>query len=133
MAIAYWCILVAALLPYAWVSIAKWSGVRYDNRDPRGWLARQESPRVHRANAAQLNGFEAFPAFVAGVLMAQLAGVDPARIGLLAVVFVVFRILHGIFYLGGQHRLRSLAWFIGFACVLALIVQAAMRMSPAAG
>ena len=129
MAIAYWCILVAALLPYVWVTIAKASGQRYDNRDPRGWLARQDNPRAQRANAAQLNGFEAFPAFAAGVLMAQFAGVDPARIGLLAIAFVVFRILHGTFYVTGQHRLRSLAWFVAFFCVLALMVLAALKIT----
>ena len=45
MATAYWCILIAALLPYAWVTIAKASGQRYDNRDPRAWQAKQDNPR----------------------------------------------------------------------------------------
>lgn len=132
MATAYWCILIAALLPYAWVTVAKASGERYDNRDPRGWLARQDNPRALRGNAAQLNAFEAFPAFVAGVLMAQFAGVDPARIGLLAIAFVAFRVLHGLFYIVGQHRLRSLAWFAAFFCVIALMVQAALRVAASA-
>jgi uncharacterized MAPEG superfamily protein len=128
MATAYWCILVAAVLPYLWTAIAKSAGERYDNRDPRGWLARQDNPRTQRANGAQLNAFEAFPAFAASVLMAQFAGVDPAHITVLAIAFVVMRVLHGVVYLGGQHRLRSLAWAGGFACVLALMVQAALRV-----
>ena len=128
MAIAYWCVLIAALLPYVWVSIAKASGQRYNNRDPRGWLAKQENPRSTRANGAQLNAFEAFPAFAAGVLMAQLAGVEPGRIGGWAVAFVAFRILHGVFYLSDHHYVRSLVWFAGFFCVLALMAQAAMRV-----
>ena len=131
MAIAYWCILAAALLPYVWVSIAKAAGERYDNRDPRAWLARQDNPRTLRANAAQLNAFEAFPSFAAGVLMAQFAGVDPSRVGLLAMAFIAARILHGIFYIGGQHRLRSLVWFAGFACVIVLMAQAAWRIAAA--
>ena len=69
MAIAYWCILIAAALPYVWVGIAKASGERMDNRDPRGWIAKQTHPRVRRGNAAQLNAFEAFAPFAAGVLM----------------------------------------------------------------
>ena len=64
LATAYWCVLIAALLPYVWVAISKASGERYDNRDPRGWIARQANPRVHRANAAQLNSYEAFAPFV---------------------------------------------------------------------
>jgi len=129
MAVAYWCILIAALLPYVWIVIAKSGGERYDNRDPRNWLARQENPRTQRGNAAQLNAFEAFAPFAAAVLMAQAAGVDPQRITYLALGFVGFRILHGVLYLAGQARLRSLAWAGGIACVIALLVQAAMKVA----
>ena len=90
MAIAYACILIAFLLPYAWVAIAKRCGERYDNRDPRGWMQKQSNPLVHRANAAQLNAFEAFAPFAAGVLMAQLAGLAPDRINLLAMVCLLY-------------------------------------------
>lgn len=128
MTVAYWCILVAALLPYLWTSIAKASAPRYDNRDPRAWLARQDNPRTQRANNAQLNAFEAFAPFAAAVLMAQAAGVDPGRIGLLAVAFVLVRVLHGVFYVTGIHLLRSLAWFAGLACVVALMALAALRI-----
>lgn len=132
MRIAYACVLVAALLPYLWVLIAKRSGKRYDNRDPRGWLARQDDPRVQRAHAAHLNAFEAFPAFAAGVLMAQLAGVDPIRITTLTLAFVAFRVLHGLCYLAGRATLRSLAWLGGFACVLALMALAITRLASSA-
>jgi uncharacterized MAPEG superfamily protein len=74
MSISYWCVLVAALLPYVWSYVAKSSGSgRFDNRDPRGWLARQEAPRVHRADAAQHNAFEAFGPFAAGPASPKLA------------------------------------------------------------
>lgn len=130
LATAYWCVLIAALLPYAWVVIAKASGERYDNRDPRGWIARQTNPRVHRANAAQLNSYEAFAPFAAGVVLAQLAGVAADRIALLAVLFVAFRVLHGLVYVAGwRHSLRSLAWFGALVCVVVLFAQAAMRVA----
>lgn len=129
MALAYWCVLVAAMLPYVWTTVAKASGERYDNRDPRGWMARQTSPRVHRANAAQLNAWEAFAPFAAAVLMAQLAGVNEGRIALLAVVFIVLRFAHGVVYtLGMPHFLRSLAWFGAILCVFALMAMAALRL-----
>jgi uncharacterized MAPEG superfamily protein len=129
MTTAYWCILAAALLPYLWVMVAKTSGQRYDNRDPRSWLARQDNPRTLRANAAQLNAFEAFAPFAASVLMAQFAGVDPARITMLALAFVGLRVLHGVLYLAGYAALRSLVWAGGFGCVIALIVQAAQKIA----
>ena len=128
MPIAYWCILVAALLPYGWVVIAKRGGPRYNNRDPRQWVARQEDPRVQRAYAAHLNAFEAFAPFAAGVLMAQAAGVPVGLVQGLALAFVAFRILHGVFYLTALHWLRSLAWLCGFACVVWLMVSAATHV-----
>lgn len=131
--IAYWCVLIAALLPYVWVTVAKAGGKRYDNRDPRGWLARQENPRSIRANAAQLNAFEAFAPFAAGVVMAQLAGVPGDRIAWIALVFVVLRILHGILYITNQQRLRSLVWAAGLLSVLTLFVQAGLNVGGGAG
>lgn len=131
MAIAYWCVLLAAFLPYAWVAIAKSGGRRYDNRDPRGWLARQEDPRVRHAHAAHLNAFEAFAPFAAGVLMAQFAGVGEGLVAMLAVGFIAFRILHGLFYLSGRHLLRSTAWTGGFLCALGLMALAALSLATA--
>jgi uncharacterized MAPEG superfamily protein len=127
--VAYWCVLVAALLPYVWTVVAKSRGQRYDNRDPRAWLARQDDPRVQRANAAQLNAFEAFPAFAAAVILANLADVANARIALLAVVFIIARVFHGVFYVTGIATARSLVWFVGLACVIALFVQAAVAVA----
>ena len=128
MTVAYWCILVAALLPYLWVSVAKATGERYDNREPRRWQAAQDNPRSQRANAAQLNAFEAFAPFAASVLMAQAAGVDPARITMLAIAFVALRVLHGVFYIGGAHLLRSVVWGGAIACVVWLMGQAALHV-----
>ena len=128
LATAYWCVLVAALLPYAWVAIAKASAPRYDNRDPRGWVARQDNPRLKRAHAAHLNALEAFAPFAAGVLMAQLAGVAEATIATLALAFVALRIAHALSYIADRPLLRSLAWFGALGCVVALLVLAALAV-----
>lgn len=127
MSTAYWCILIAALLPYVWVAFAKTGAPGYNNKDPRGWIARQDSYRVRNAHAAHLNAFEAFAPFAAGVLMAQLAGVDHALIGQLSMAFIACRVLHGVFYLASIPLARSLVWFGGIGCVIALLAQAAMK------
>lgn len=124
--VAYACVFIAALLPYIWVGIAKAGARGYDNRDPRAWITRQDSPRLQRAHAAHLNAFEAFPIFAAGVALASLAGIADERIALLSVVFIIARILHGVLYLTGHATLRSLAWLVGIVCSLALLLQAAM-------
>ena len=130
MTLAYACLLIAALLPYVWTVVAKQSaGGRLDNHEPRVWLEKQENPKSRRADAAQKNAFEAFPAFAAAVLMAQAAGVDPRHIGGLAAAFVVFRVLHGLFYVGNQASMRSLVWFGGLLCVLALMGMAVLGVA----
>jgi uncharacterized MAPEG superfamily protein len=131
-ALACWCVLAAALLPYVWTIVAKSTGRRFDNRDPREWLAKQDNPRSRRANAAQLNAFEAFAPFAAGVILARIAGVDEQQIALLALIFIGARILHGLFYVTNRARLRSLAWAAGFSCVIGLLAQAAMRAGEVA-
>lgn len=129
-AIAYWCLFVLALLPYIWISTAKaMAGTRYDNRDPRQWLAKQQNPLTQRAHAAQLNGFEAFPLIAAGLLMAQLAGVAADTAATLMLVITVARIAHGISYIAGKALMRSAVWFVGLGCTLALFVLAALRVN----
>lgn len=130
LATAYFCILIVALLPYVLALVAKTSAPGYNNRNPRAWLAKQTGNyRVQRANAAHLNAFEAFAPFAAAVLMAQAAGVDHARIALLALIFVAMRIAHGVFYVIDVQLARSLSWLGGFACVVALMVQAALGIA----
>jgi uncharacterized MAPEG superfamily protein len=124
MTVAFWCLLVAGLLPYVSTMSAKAGGERFDNRNPRDWLAAQSGFRK-RANAAQLNGFEAFPLFAAGVLVAHLAGAGQPRIDQLAVGFVVARVAYTLFYFMDLALLRSLAWFVGIGCSVTLFFIAA--------
>ncbi len=128
LATAYGCVLVAALLPYVWVAVAKASAPRYDNRDPRGWIARQDNPRLQRAYHAHSNALEAFAPFAAGVVLAQLAGIAPSTIAALALAFVALRIVHGVAYVANLAALRSLAWFGALGCVVTLFVRAALAV-----
>jgi uncharacterized MAPEG superfamily protein len=121
---ALWCVLIAGLLPYAAALTAKIGGQDFSNADPRGWLARQEGFR-HRANSAQLNSFEAFPFFATAVLVAEFLNAPRARVDALAAGFIVARAAYLGCYLGNLPALRSLAWFAGLACIIALFVVSA--------
>jgi uncharacterized MAPEG superfamily protein len=123
MTIALWCVLIAGLLPYVATLIAK-AGAHFDNRDPRAWLAQQQGYR-RRANAASMNGFEALPLFAAAVLIAHVVRGPQAGANLLAVGFIVARAAHLACYLADQATLRSVAWFLGLACVVGLFVLSA--------
>ncbi|MGO4761032.1 MAPEG family protein [Cupriavidus sp. 2KB_3] len=122
MPIAFWCVLVAGLLPVLTVAIAKAGGRGgFDNHDPRGWLEKQ-SGRARRADLAHRNHFEAFPFFAAGVLIATHMSAPQARIDELAMVFVVARILYTVCYLTDRATLRTLCWTIGFLTVIGLFL-----------
>jgi uncharacterized MAPEG superfamily protein len=123
MTTAYWCVLAAGLLPYLATVTAK-LGARFDNRQPRDWLARQSGYRA-RANAAQLNGFEAFPLFAAAVIVAHQLGAPQPRIDTLALTFVAARLVYFACYLADVHWLRSLAWFAGIGAAVAIFVTPA--------
>ncbi len=123
MTIAYWCLLVAGVLPYAWVVAAK-AAPGFDNRVPRAFLDTVTGWR-RRALWAQYNAFEALPLFIAAVIIAHLAGVPQGRVDALSVAFIGFRILHGVFYIADRATARSLVWTGGFVCILALFVSAA--------
>lgn len=125
MTTAFWCVLVAGLLPIVWAGVAKaGGGRRYDNARPREFLAELEGYR-QRANWAQQNSYETYPLFVAGVLIASLAGAPQPTVDALAVAFVVARVLYGIFYITDRSTLRSLTWLAAFGCVVGMFVAAA--------
>jgi len=124
MTVALWCVLAAALLPYLATTIAKAGGARYDNRDPRAWLEKQQGFRV-RANNAQLNSFEAFPFFAAAVLVAQMLQAPQDRVDALALIFIAARLGYLACYLADWHGARSVAWLIGWLACIVLFVSGA--------
>jgi uncharacterized MAPEG superfamily protein len=122
--IAYWCVFVAALLPFACAWIAKSPGFRkprkqggFDNADPRAWLAKQTDWQA-RANAAQANSFEALPFFIGAVIVAHQLNAAQTIVDILAVIWVTLRIMYIAMYVGGLPTARSLIW------ALALLVNA---------
>jgi len=118
---AYWCVLAAAVLPYLSADLAKAGayGPR-DNAAPREWASRQSGWRS-RANAAQANGFEGLPFFIGAVVIAHQLGAAQGRIDLLAVAYVVLRVVYVGLYVAGIGGLRSAVWALGFVANVALL------------
>lgn len=121
MTVAFWCVLIAILLPIVCASIAKYGGGKFrpsNNHDPRTFLDNlQGFPK--RAHAAQLNSFEAIPAFAAAVIIADIVGnATQTTMDVLAVAYITTRLLYMIFYLADLALLRSLVWFVGLAIVV---------------
>ena len=114
--VAYWCVLIAALLPMgcAWLAKSGSFGKSrkdggFDNRDPRAWMARQTDWRA-RANAAQANSFEGLPFFIGAVIIAHLLGAGQTLLDMLALLYVMLRIFYIMMYVSDMPTVRSALW-----------------------
>ncbi|MCY1379225.1 MAPEG family protein [compost metagenome] len=76
--------------------------------------------------AAHLNSFEASLLFAVGVLMAHVTQTHGVLVDVLAVTFVVARVLYLLFYWADLHWQRSLVWGVGFLCSLLLMLSPAL-------
>jgi uncharacterized MAPEG superfamily protein len=125
--VAYWCVLIAALLPFVCAYLAKSGGFGkprreggYDNNDPRGWLAQQKDWQA-RANAAQANSFEALPLFIGAVVIAHQLGAPQTRLDILAVLFVTLRVIYISMYVAGLPTIRSAIWALALAANIGIL------------
>jgi uncharacterized MAPEG superfamily protein len=129
MTIANWCVLAACILPILTVGLAKGgsaksaaSAGKYDNNNPRDWANRLTGWQM-RANAAQGNGFEALPLFIAAVVLAQQSQADQGRIDTLALIFIALRLVYIAVYLMNLGTLRTLVWTASMAASIAILVM----------
>lgn len=125
--VAYWCILVMAVLPIVCAGISKYGmfSVKrkdggYDNNNPRAWLNRQADWRA-RANAAQANTFEALPFFFAAVIIAHLLQAGQTRLDILAFTFVVLRVAYVVVYVADMANTRSAIWSLALLTNIAIL------------
>ncbi|HEY4240764.1 MAG TPA: MAPEG family protein [Kofleriaceae bacterium] len=130
--VPYVCLLVAVVLIYLPRSVvsaemAKLSG-GYDNNDPRGQQA-QLAGRGKRALGAHNNGFETFPAFAVGVLMAMQIGVSLELVSACCIGFVVARVAYIVAYLGDNSKLRSPLWGLQMLASAVMMIAAVVDVS----
>jgi len=128
--IAYWCVLIAALLPIACAAIAKYGMMStprrdggFDNHNPRGWLAKQTDWRA-RANAAQQNTFEALPFFFAAVIIAHMLQAAQTRLDIMALLFVFLRIAYIMMYVADLAKARSAVWAVALFVNILILLSA---------
>ena len=119
MPFAYWCILIAALLPLPLVAYAK--AESRDNHTPRD-SARNLNGARRRAYAAHLNAYESFPFFAVAVITASTLGAPIAIINPLAALYIVLRLAHAVFYITDRTSLRSLSYLGGLLANIAIFV-----------
>ncbi|MCB9745949.1 MAG: MAPEG family protein [Alphaproteobacteria bacterium] len=125
-----WCLFVGLLLPYVWPAFtfgerSKLDG-GLDNNHPRIQQSQLQPGPAARAVAASANAFEAIAVFAPAVLVNHVLQGDPSISTGLAVAWVVFRVLHGLFYVKGIGPARSGSFAMGMLCALGLILVPAL-------
>ncbi len=123
MTIADLCLLAAVILTIASIAPAKLDR-EFDNANPRDPAYYKLGLRA-RAQAAHLNGFEAFPFFAAAVILAEMRGASQGWVNVLAVAFILARIVYVGMYLTNRATLRSVVWSVAF------LINVAIFFSPA--
>jgi uncharacterized MAPEG superfamily protein len=118
MTIAFWCVLVAALLPYAVFGPA---AGKLDIKLPRKLVGDLEGSAA-RAYGAHLNHFEAFPFFAAAVIIAHVLSGPSALVNWLAVAFIVVRLFYTAMYLTDRQPLRSASFFAGLIIAVVIFI-----------
>ena len=123
MTVAFWCVLIAALLPYVPFGMVS---SKLDRNTPRLGVAKLEGLQA-RAYGAHLNAFETFAPFAAAVIIAHIVEGASATINWLAVIYIVARLGHLGFYLADRQPLRSAAFFLGLLVTIIIFVQPAFH------
>lgn len=128
MTIAFWCVLVASVMPIAvsWVSgyyRQKQLGV-VDNKYPRRQSAAL-TDAGERAVACQKNCWEALVVFGFAVVVAHLAGLPAEAAATPALIFVAARVVYIASYLANWDILRSLCFLVSYGASVALYIMAA--------
>ena len=122
MTIAEWMILAAVLLYLLTIAPFKPLGYReFDNAKPRD-PAFYAAPLRARALGAHNNGIETFPFFAAAVFLAEFRAAPQHLIDLLAVGFIVLRLMFVAAYLLNYPWTRAAIWNLGFAANVAIFL-----------
>ena len=123
MTFAFWCLTLSVFLPLVWIGIAKVGSGNYDNARPRNWREQLQG-KYQRAAWAETNSYDVFPPFAAGIILAHYLGASQPVVDTLAGVFIVARILHGVFYITDRDLPRSLVWLLSYFSMVGLYLVA---------
>ncbi|MFO0741618.1 MAG: MAPEG family protein [Labilithrix sp.] len=78
---------------------------------------------VKRSAKALANHKENFPVFLTAVLVVHLSGAADRTSAIACIVYVIARAVHGLLYIGGVTKVRSVAFLVGAASVLVLLTR----------
>lgn len=111
-------LLCLCLMPYLFASVGHYFRKKQlgkiDNQKPREQYT-QLTGAGARAVAAQQNAWEALAIYSAALLAVVASGLDVKYLAEAAMIVLIARLLHGVFYLANLDKLRSLAFLVAVA------------------
>lgn len=128
MPLAFSCVFALIFIPWLVTGYGKYRGgfTVSNNRNTREFYAKASGVAA-RANAAQLNSYEIFPAFAATVLIAHLSGnVTQSTVDICALLFFISRVIYCWLYIADYPTLRSAVWTFGVLCLVTLFALASV-------
>lgn len=117
------CLLITVIMPYLAkipVGYAMQKAGSYNNRYPRE-QASQLTGFGARAYAAHMNCFESLTVFSAAALTAIATHNVTSTVELLALIYLVSRIVYLFLYWMDYATLRSMVWFVGLASCVSIL------------
>jgi uncharacterized MAPEG superfamily protein len=124
-----WAVFAAATFAYALTTISKVGSFNQtENKRTRDWQ-RELTGWRKRAYWAHQNSLEGFPIFATGVLACLVLAPGDSAVPALAWGYIASRVAYSYCYLKDLGRPRTLVWFAGTACSLALFVIAGVAGS----
>lgn len=115
-----WCLVIITFLPLLRAVVGDVIRLQqetgFDNHNPRVQINTLQG-LGSRVYAAHQNAWEALTMFAPCVFIAHTRSAESNIAGIIGIVFVVVRVLHGIAYCLDLATLRSLIWFVGVGCL----------------
>ncbi|MFN3927039.1 MAG: MAPEG family protein [Pseudanabaenaceae cyanobacterium] len=115
---------IAAILVYVPYFVTAYGRLKvgFDPSAPRA-LFDKLPDYAKRATWAHQNSWEVFSLYVAAALMLYASGKADANSSIIAIVFLVARLLFSIFYIVNIPWLRSPMWLVSIGCVGLLMAK----------
>jgi uncharacterized MAPEG superfamily protein len=108
-------LLFLCIMPYVFAAISRYYQKKQlgtiDNQKPRDQYTQLQGPGA-RAVAAQQNSWEALAIYSAALLAVVGSGLDVKYLAEAAIIVLIGRLLHGVFYLTNMDKLRTLSFLI---------------------
>jgi uncharacterized MAPEG superfamily protein len=111
---------VSVYVPFLLVGYARLQA-GYDMSAPRAMFDKFP-PYAQRATWAHQNAFESLTLYAPAALMAYVTGQDSTLVAIIAIAYVIARLLYSVFYVLNIPVLRSLMFAIGSTGIFTLLV-----------